>query len=112
MANPIAPPLDAAIAHQANRTVTERWADWYVRITRSWRTDVVEIASGVTIPVFRLIEAGGDAHAFGFYSAVPTSGTWAVGDRISNRAPAAGQPKGWLCTVAGSPGTWLSEGNL
>ena len=45
-------------------------------------------------------------------TASPTLGTWAVGDRSANSTPAVGQPKGWLCTVAGAPGTWVSEGNL
>ena len=35
-----------------------------------------------------------------------------AGRRVSNSAPAVGSPKGWVCTVAGSPGTWVSEGNL
>lgn len=42
----------------------------------------------------------------------PTTGTWSVGDVVTNTAPAVGQPKGWRCTVAGTPGTWVSEGNL
>jgi len=45
-------------------------------------------------------------------SAAPTTGTWAVGDRVFNSAPAIGQPKSFVCTVAGTPGTWVSEGNL
>lgn len=45
-------------------------------------------------------------------TAAPVAGTWAVGDRIINQAPAVGQPKSWVCTVAGTPGTWVSEGNL
>lgn len=40
------------------------------------------------------------------------SGTWAVGDRVIQSVPVVGQPKGWRCTVAGNPGTWVSEGNL
>ena len=44
--------------------------------------------------------------------AVPAAGSWLAGDRFANQAPAAGQPKGWICTAAGTPGTWLSEGNL
>lgn len=48
-----------------------------------------------------------------FYAtAAPVNGTWAVGDRAYNSAPAIGQPKSWVCTVAGTPGTWVSEGNL
>lgn len=48
-----------------------------------------------------------------FYAtAAPVNGTWAAGDRAINSAPAIGQPKSWVCTVAGTPGTWVSEGNL
>jgi len=44
--------------------------------------------------------------------AAPTTGTWNVGDRVKNITPTVGQPKAWVCTVAGTPGTWVSEGNL
>ena len=48
-----------------------------------------------------------------FYSSLsPSTGTWAVGDIAFNSAPASGQPKGWVCTVAGTSGTWISMGNL
>lgn len=42
----------------------------------------------------------------------PSYGTWLRGDYVRNGAPAVGSPKGWYCTVAGTPGTWVSEGNL
>jgi parallel beta-helix repeat protein len=42
----------------------------------------------------------------------PIYGTYAVGDRVINRAAVVGQPKAWRCTTAGEPGTWTSEGNL
>lgn len=45
-------------------------------------------------------------------SAAPTGGAWKAGTRITTTAPTVGQPKGWLCTVSGTPGTWVSEGNL
>lgn len=45
-------------------------------------------------------------------TAAPTTGTWKRGDRVFNSTPTVGQPKSWVCTVAGSPGTWVSEGNL
>jgi len=45
-------------------------------------------------------------------TAAPTTGTWAVGQRMQQQTPVVGQPKGWSCTVAGTPGTWVSEGNL
>jgi hypothetical protein len=50
--------------------------------------------------------------ALTFSTAAPTTGTWARGDRVFNRDPAVGSPKGWICTVSGTPGTWVSEGNL
>jgi hypothetical protein len=50
--------------------------------------------------------------ALAYSTAAPTTGTWAVGDRVENNTPAVGQPKAWRCTVAGTPGTWVSEGNL
>lgn len=47
-------------------------------------------------------------------TAAPATNTWAVGDYIQNTAPAeAGSAAskyvilGWVCTVAGTPGTWL-----
>jgi hypothetical protein len=45
-------------------------------------------------------------------TAAPTTSTWAVGDICVNSTPVVGQPKGWSCTVAGTPGTWVSQGNL
>jgi len=46
------------------------------------------------------------------YTAVPTVGTYIIGDITNNSAPVVGQPKSWLCTVSGLPGTWVSTGNL
>jgi len=47
-------------------------------------------------------------------SAAPVSASYAnvVGQRVWNTAPSVGNPKSWVCTVAGKPGTWVSEGNL
>lgn len=45
-------------------------------------------------------------------TAAPTVGKWNIGDRCVNSAPTVGQPKSWICTLAGTPGTWVSEGNL
>lgn len=45
-------------------------------------------------------------------SAAPTTGTWRVTDIVWNSAPASGQPAGWICTVAGTPGTWAAMANL
>lgn len=74
----------------------------------------------------RLINTSGAANLIGRYfdqmldgglvrttgTAAPSTGTWKVGDYCRKTNPSAGQPKGWYCTVAGTPGTWVSEGNL
>lgn len=49
---------------------------------------------------------------WGSASAIPTAGTWTRGDTIENSAPAVGSAKAWKCTVSGTPGTWVSTGNL
>jgi hypothetical protein len=42
-------------------------------------------------------------------TAAPTTGTYAQGDYIRNTAPAGATPTlGWVCTVAGTPGTWVA----
>lgn len=45
-------------------------------------------------------------------SAAPTLGTHNVGDRVWNPAPVAGGNIGWVCTVAGTPGTWRAFGTI
>lgn len=61
-----------------------------------------------------LMQNGGTAAVITqFSTAAPAkSGTWAVGDRVIQLTPVVGNPKGWRCTVAGNPGTWVSEGAL
>lgn len=43
---------------------------------------------------------------------LPTVGTWKRGDRIISRTMASGTPRAWICTLGGSPGNWVSEGNV
>lgn len=45
-------------------------------------------------------------------SAAPTSGTWKVGDVVFHTAPAAAGFIGWVCTAAGTPGTWKTWGAI
>lgn len=57
---------------------------------------------------------GGTERSFDvvYGGAVPTDGYWQVGSRVIRTPPAVGQPKAWVCTASGAPGTWVSEGNL
>jgi hypothetical protein len=52
-------------------------------------------------------------------TAAPTTGTWALGDYIRNSNPSElGVAlskywiRGWWCSVAGTPGTWLEDRGL
>jgi hypothetical protein len=48
-----------------------------------------------------------------YYGATtPATGAWQRGDIMWNTAPAAGGTPGWMCTTAGSPGTWKAMANL
>ena len=46
----------------------------------------------------------------GASTAAPSTGTYSVGDIIYNSAPVAGGFIGWVCTTAGTPGTWKTFG--
>jgi hypothetical protein len=71
--------------------------------------------NGVVVP-YQLFESAnnlpGQRVARG--TAPPYDGTWSIGDSITNSNPAnALSPvAGWICTVAGSPGTWKTYGTL
>ena len=40
------------------------------------------------------------------YPAAAGDGTFIVGDEVINTAPSTGAADHWVCTTAGSPGTW------
>lgn len=64
--------------------------------------------SGTTAPSLRTVQVANNPA-----STAPWDGMrWNAGDRAVLVPPVVGSPKGWLCTVAGTPGTWVSEGNL
>ncbi len=39
-------------------------------------------------------------------TAPPVEGAWDYGDRVWNFLPTSGEPSGWICVVAGTPGIW------
>ena len=45
-------------------------------------------------------------------TAAPTTGTYKVGDEVININASFGGPKGWVCTTAGSPGTFAVISNV
>jgi len=59
-----------------------------------------------------IVNAGSGSRTEFFTTAVPASGTAAVGDRAVQSAPTSGAPDYWRCVTAGSPGTWKAGANL
>jgi hypothetical protein len=46
------------------------------------------------------------------YTGAPTFGTWNVGDEVKNITPVPSGYAGYICTAAGSPGTWKGFGQI
>lgn len=70
---------------------------WDVNTTPAWLGSLVK--QGSALPIL-------------YNTAAPTTLTWPRGSKCINSSPTVGSPKGWVCTVEGTPGTWVSEGNL
>jgi len=64
----------------------------------------------VTTEEMAALPSANFGQTIGYSTAVPTSGIWAVGDITYNTAPATAGYIGWVCTVAGTPGTWKPFG--
>lgn len=60
----------------------------------------------------RTLVQGGKFVVFG--TAAPTSGTWAIGDKLRNTAPSltVNPVTEWVCVAAGTPGTWAPGASL
>lgn len=101
---------------------------WYLQYANSASFEPVRYVNssaslytnkGLTGPVFQngygvrnVGDAAGTAKARLLGTAAPTSGTYEVGDIVYNSAPAAGGFVGWVCTTAGTPGTWKTFGAI
>ena len=47
-----------------------------------------------------------------YMDVTPTGGTWKVGDVVNKLTPTAGGTIGWVCTTAGTPGTFKTFGAI
>jgi hypothetical protein len=97
----VIPPFAAAYASivciaEPRSSRTERIGIGNVRI---WPAPSEDVTDWVVAPTFAM-------------TAAPITGSWTAGDVITNSLPNVGQPKEWVCTVSGSPGGWVSGGNL
>jgi hypothetical protein len=66
-----------------------------------------------TDPNNHYIEIGNRSIHFDSQSPATTGGkAWTKGSICYNSNATVGQPTGWMCTVAGTPGTWVAMANL
>lgn len=79
----------------------------------SHNSDQINLIRGHTGTPFPGMADYPDSYSGRIYAAAaPTGGTYAVGDVVFNTAPSAGGTMGWVCTAAGSPGTWKTFGAI
>jgi len=97
----------------AGLTMAGNSVDWQTSgsVSTVWLDDVDTTMVGLTPTRFGSRRAGIYGRTF-YGTAVPGSLAYLKGDRVVNVNPSVGSPKAWICTVAGTPGTWVSEGNL
>lgn len=105
----------------ANANYTLKWNSWsngaagYPRVGRTdGRFDMGAVAVQ-RLDLQREARFGGGENewaAIESRSAVPATGDYKRGSIIFNANAASGQPMGWMCTVAGAPGTWAALPNL
>ena len=79
--------------------------------TTAWFSDIATQVNAIS-----------EGRLAGYYTslaAAPTTGTWAQGDEVRNTNPTELGTAGnkyvigsWICTVGGTPGTWLQKRTL
>jgi len=65
------------------------------------------MAKRESLPINELVTPTGQRITFG--TAAPTVGAYKVGDMVINTSPATDTAFSWNCSVAGTPGTWVSS---
>lgn len=94
--------------NMTHKAELERVGDY---IESDYVTDSVTVVNSIgPARILSGYTSAGNAIAYG--TAAPTTLTWERGDRVIQSQPLVGSPKGWMCTVSGTPGTWVSEGDL
>ena len=84
-----------------------------VTIVNNWCFKALTLANASDYTSGNVIlsnNASNNVYQLGKSAASPTTGTWRVGDIVYNSAPASAGYIGWVCTVAGTPGTWKTFG--
>lgn len=65
-----------------------------------------EVGHGLAVANTGTGNFGRSYFAVAWAAAAPTTGTWSRGDVVWNSSVNAGGSPGWICTTAGTPGTW------
>lgn len=73
-------------------------------------TNASTTVSGAAVTVGAAVLAVVDMVFYG--TAAPSTGTWALGDKVIHTAPSAAGNIGWVCTASGTPGTWVEFGRI
>lgn len=94
-------------------TLVNNAVDWSTvgTVQTVFLTDINGTVTGLTPGRYGSRGVGPVGRLF-YGTAAPLTLAYLLGDRVLNINPVVGQPKSWVCTVAGTPGTWVSEGNL
>lgn len=71
-----------------------------------------EIEDTANVLKWRILVNGSVWTSHGYAAAAPVSGTHQVGSTRTYPVPVAGGYRGVVCTTAGSPGTWKTEGAI
>lgn len=72
----------------------------------------VHVRSIAVYEGIHLEEPSADTTPVVYGNAAPTTGTWEAGDIVLDQSPTVGNPYQWVCTVSGTPGTWVASANL
>lgn len=107
-------PSDAASFNGGDAIVTAPTGAAYVRSV-DYEAGTMVIDGGVTAPGAASVSQQSVvfmSRTVSYTGAAPAALAWLRGDIADNGLPAVGSPKRWICTTTGTPGTWVSEGNL
>lgn len=75
------------------------------------KTKIHDIPINITLPGSLISKTGPGLLEY-YGTAAPGGGTWAVGAIVRNTVPTTGGSMGWVCTTAGTPGTWKAFGAI
>lgn len=75
-------------------------------------TTILPLRSPITATLSTSIYHTDSGHRIFYAAAIPVTGTYVAGDLLWYTAPAAGSGVGAVCTVGGTPGTWVEFGRV